>query len=65
MIQIFDLVRRGYQFRFTWNITYGWNEEYDGYVIVFYDKPHIVWDQPIQPIQLVQQSGDDYDEIPF
>jgi len=60
MIQIFNKLRQGYKPRFKWEIFRGWDEQYDGYVIIFYDRPRIVWEPTVKTIGAVID-----DDIPF
>jgi len=56
MIQIFDLIRLGYSFKVSLGISFEFSEEYNGYLMIFYDRPKLIWDD---------QKIATEDDIPF
>jgi len=57
MIQIFKWLR-GHRLNLDLGIGYRWDDMYDGYLIVFYHRPQLVWSEPSKP-------NINTDEIPF
>jgi hypothetical protein len=63
MNQIFewlDLIRRGYKFKIDLGIGKGWDDMYEGYLIVFYHRPQLHWLAPPVKPEIIST-----DEIPF
>jgi len=56
MIRIFDLIRRGYKFKVSLGMSFQFSEEYNGYLLIFYHRPRLVWDD---------QKIATEDDIPF
>jgi len=56
MIQIFDLIRRGYSFKVLLGISFEFSEQYNGYLLIFYNRPKLIWDD---------QKIATEDDIPF
>jgi len=61
MKEIFDLFRQGYRWRLQWSIDCQYDSAYEGYLIVFFDRPRIVWDKP----DFICEVDEVDDEIPF
>jgi hypothetical protein len=58
MTQIFDLVRQGYRCKLSLGISFEFSEEYNGYLLIFYDRPKLIWDDQ----KITTETEDD---IPF
>jgi hypothetical protein len=62
MTQIFkwlELIQLGYKLRFELGIGHGYDDTYEGYLIVFYHRPRLVWLEPPKP-EIINS-----DDIPF